>query len=361
MLSIYLSIYIITRLSSALHEKDLKKIMETAEKTAVATTITTTIKIDNQAMAQSLASQLFDDMYASEQFEKSVNKIQSKLNRWREKDGYHDHEDTQNLLISALYDRLSWAKVSTLQQYSNSLTEQNRLVALVAKAVVDSENNDSKVYTLDRELVTSDEGVTSVKQVRNYKPQVSFDVEVESDDGSLFGIKDTISLSDIRVPEMREIQKGNVVQVLKHIYLFSNPSQGFVMMLFTEGSSRTRELLGMTTGNFNQKIQRLEDWISKHEAFKDILTGQEQQHIDDLSDMAHFEIMLNMTERSQVQRWLVDNQDNPWVEILLSDYVDNDSLVIDQWDMPHDRKNSYMFMDGMRELEARYHDENATL
>lgn len=331
--------------------------METAEKTAVATTITTTIKIDNQAMAQSLASQLFDDMYASEQFEKSVTKIQSKLNRWREKDGYHDHEDTQNLLISALYDRLSRAKVSTLQQYSNSLTEQNRLVSLVAKAVVDSENNNSKIYTLDRELVTSDEGVTTVKQVRNYKPQLSFDVEVESDDGSLFGIKDTISLSDIRVPEMREIQKGNVVQVLRNIDLFSKPSQGFVAMLFTEGSDKTKELLGMTTGNFNQKIQRLEDWISKHSAFADILTGQEQQHIDDLSDMYHFENLLNMAERSQIQRWLADNMDKPWVEILLSDYVDNDLLVIEAWDQPHDRKNSYMFVDGMRELESLYKSE----
>lgn len=331
--------------------------METAEKTAVATTITTTIKIDNQAMAQSLASQLFEILYASEQFEKSVNKIQSKLNRWREKDGYHDHEDTQNLLMSALYDRLSRAKVSTLQQYSNSVQEQNRLIALVAKAVVDSENNDSKVYTLDRELVTDDKGVTSVKQIRNYKPKLSFDFEVESDDGSLFGIKDTISLSDIRVPDMREIQKGNVVQVLKNIDLFSKPSQGFVAMLFTEGSDKTKELLQMTTGNFNQKIQRLEDWIAKHSAFKDILTGQEAEHLESLTDMAHFEIMLNMAERSQVQRWLADNQDKPWVELLLSDYVDNDSLVIEAWDMPYDRKNSYMFMDGMRELEALYKSE----
>lgn len=331
--------------------------METAEKTAVATTVTTTIKIDNQAMAQSLASQLFDDMYASDQFAKSVTKIQSKLNRWKESNGYHDHEDTQNLLMSALYDRLSRAKVSTLQQYSNSLTEQNRLVSLVAKAVVDSESNDSKVYTLDRELVTSDEGVTTVKQIRNYKPQLSFDLEVESDDGSMFGIKDTISLNDIRVPEMREIQKGNVVQVLRNIDLFSKPSQGFVAMLFTEGSDKTKELLGMTTGNFNQKIQRLEDWIAKHSAFKDILTGAEAEHLESLTDMAHFEIMLNMAERSQIQRWLVDNQDKPWVELLLSDYVDNDSLVIDEWDMPHDRKNSYMFVDGMRELESLYRSE----
>lgn len=331
--------------------------METAEKTAVATTVTTTIKIDNQAMAQVLASELFDDMYASDQFEKSVTKIQSKLNRWREKDGYHDKRDTENLLMSALYDRISRAKLVTLQQYSNSLSEQNRLISLVAKAVVDSENNDSKVYTLDREPVTDDKGVTSVKQVRNYKPQVSFDVEVESDDGSLFGIKDTISLSDIRVPDMREVSKSNVVQVLKHIYLFSKPSQGFVMMLFTEGSSRTRELLGMTTGNFNQKIQRLEDWISKHEAFKDILTGAEAEHLESLTDMYHFENLLNMAERSQVQRWLVDNMDKPWVEILLSDYVDNDSLVIDEWDIEGARKNSYMFMDGMRELESLYRSE----
>jgi len=331
--------------------------METAEKTAVATTVTTTIKIDNQAMAQVLASQLFDDMYASEQFEKSVNKIQSKLNRWREKDGYHDHEDTQNLLISALYDRLSRAGVPTLQQYSNSLTEQNRLVALVAKAVVDNENNDSKVYTLDRELVTSDEGVTTVKQVRNYKPQVSFDVEVESDDGVAFGIKDTIRLSDIRVPEMREVSKGNVVQVLRNIDLFSKPSQGFVMMLFTEGSSRTRELLGMTTGNFNQKIQRLEDWISKHDAFKDILTGQEAEHLESLTDMAHFEIMLSIAERTQVQKWLKANIDKSWIQYILDEKVDNDVLAIESWDIEGQRKNSYQFINALAELKEVYQQE----
>ena len=331
--------------------------METAEKTAVATTVTTTVKIDNVKMAQALASELFEVLYASDQFEKSVTKIQSKLNRWKESNGYHDHEDTQNLLMSALYDRLSRASVSTLQQYSNSLTEQNRLVSLVAKAVVDNENNDSKVYTLDREIVTSDEGVTTVKQIRNYKPQVSFDSTSTSNDGSLFGIKDTISLSDILVPEMRVVSKSNVVQVLKNIDLFSKPSQGFVAMLFTEGSERTKELLNMTTGNFNQKIQRLEDWIAKHEAFKDILTGQEAEHLESLTDMAHFEIMLSIAERSQIQRWLVDNQDKPWVELLLSDYVDNDSLVIDEWDIEGARKNSYMFMDGMRELEALYKSE----
>ena len=331
--------------------------METAEKTAVFTTVTTTIKIDNQAMAQSLAYQLFDDMYASEQFEKSVTKIQSKLNRWREKDGYHDKRDTQNLLMSALYDRLSRAKVSTLQQYSNSLTEQNRLVSLVAKAVVDNENNDSKVYTLDREPVTDDKGVTSVKQVRNYKPQVSFDVEVESDDGSLFGIKDTISLSDIRVPEMREVSKGNVVQVLRNIDLFSKPSQGFVMMLFTEGSSRTRELLGMTTGNFNQKIQRLEDWIAKHEAFADILTGAEAEHLESLTDMAHFEIMVSIAERTQVQKWLKANQDKPWVQYILDEKVDNDVLAIESWDIEGQRKNSYQFINALAELKEVYQQE----
>lgn len=311
--------------------------MESSEKTAVATTI----KIDNQAMAQVLASELFEVLYASEQFEKSVTKIQSKLNRWREKDGYHDHEDTQNLLMSALYDRLSRAAVSTLQQYSNSLTEQNRLVSLVAKAVVDSENNDSKVYTLDRELVTDEQGVTSVKQLRNYKPQLSFDIEVESYDGSLFGIKDTISLSDIRVPEMREVSKGNVVQVLKNIDLFSKPSQGFIALLFTEGSSRTQELMNMTTGNFNQKIQRLEDWIAKHEAFKDILTGAEAEHLESLTDMAHFEVMLSIAERTQVQKWLKANQDKPWVQYILDEKVDNDVLAIESWDIEGQRKNSY--------------------
>lgn len=331
--------------------------MATAEKTAEKTAVATTIKIDNQAMAQVLASELFEILYASEQFEKSVNKIQSKLNRWREKDGYHDKRDTENLLMSALYDRLSRAKVSTLQQYSNSLTEQNRLISLVAKAVVDSENNDSKVYTLDRELVTDDKGVTTVKQVRNYKPQLSFGVEVESDDGSMFGIKDTISLNDIRVPEMRVVSKGNVVQVLKNIDLFSKPSQGFVIMLFTEGSERTKELLQMTTGNFNQKIQRLEDWIAKHEAFKDILTGQEAEHLESLTDMTHLENLLSIAERTQVQKWLKANMDKPWIQYILDEKVDNDVLAIESWDIEGQRKNSYQFINAMHELKEVYQKE----
>lgn len=314
--------------------------------------------LEEKTQTQSeLSNELFENLYNSEQFEKSVTKIQSKLNRWKERDGYHDKEDTQNLLISALYDRLSKAKVITLQRYSNSQREQDRLISLVATAVIDDERNGGKVYTMEHEFVETDLGV-EMKQVRNYRQQVSFDKEFNSESSDYsFTLGDAISVDDIRVPDMRQINKSNVVQVLKNIHLFSKPSRGFVALLFTEGSDKTKELLGMTVSHFNEKIDRLESWIAKHEAFKDILTGQEVEHLEALTDMAHFEIMLDIAERDKVAKWLVENQDKPWVSILLSDYVDNDSLVIEAWDIDGMRKNSYQFIDGIHDLESLYKNE----
>lgn len=312
--------------------------------------------LENKTQTQ-LSNELFEILYNSEQFEKSVTKIQSKLNRWKERDGYHDKEDTQNLLVSALYERLSRAKVITLQRYSNSQREQDRLISLVATGVIDDERNGGKVYTMEREFVETDLGV-EMKQVRNYRQQVSFDKEFnnESSDYS-FTLGDAISVDDIRIPDMREINKSNVVQVLKNIELFSKPSQGFVAMLFTEGSQKTQELLGMTTSHFNEKITRLENWIAKHEAFSEILTGQEAEHLESLTEMAHFEIMLDVAERTQVAKWLVENQDKPWVEYILDEKVDNANCVLGAWDKDGMRKNSYQFIDGIHDLESLYKSE----
>lgn len=316
-----------------------------------------TLEVEKTQSQTQLSNELFGVLYNSEQFEKSVTKIQSKLNRWKERDGYHDKEDTQNLLVSALYDRLSRAKAITLQRYSNSQREQDRLISLVATAVIDSERNDGKVYTMEREFVETDLGV-EMKQVRNYRQQVSFDKEYnnESSDYS-FTLGDAISVDDIRIPNMREINKSNVVQVLKNIELFSNPSRGFVSMLFTEGSQKTQELLGMTTSHFNEKIARLENWIAKHEAFSEILTGQEAEHLESLTEMAHFEIMLDVAERTQVAKWLVENQDKPWVEYILDEKVDNANCVLGAWDKDGMRKNSYQFIDGIHDLESLYKSE----
>lgn len=304
-----------------------------------------------------LSNELFEILYNSEQFEKSVTKIQSKLNRWKERDGYHDKEDTQNLLVSALYDRLSRAKAITLQRYSNSQREQDRLISLVATAVIDSERNDGKVYTMEREFVETDLGV-EMKQVRNYRQQVSFDKEFNSESSDYsFTLGDAISIDDIRIPDMRQINKSNVVQVLNSLSLFSKPSQGFVAMLFTEGSVRTQKLLGMTTSHFNEKIARLENWITKHEEFSEILTGQEAEHLEALTEMAHFEIMLDISERTQVAKWLVENRDKPWVEYILDEKVDNANYVLGAWDIDGMRKNSYQFVDGIHDLESLYKNE----
>ncbi|MBZ6011238.1 hypothetical protein, partial [Leuconostoc gelidum] len=206
----------------------------------------------------------------------------------------------------------------------------------------------------------TDETTTEYKQVRVYQPQVSFDKQTESDsDNGTYSLSDALSVNDIRVPEMRQTQKGNVVQVLKNIELFSQPSQAFVMMLFTQGEEETKRLLGMTNSNFNQKIQRLELWIEKHSAFKDILSGAEQEHLESLRDMGHFENLLSIAERTQVQKWLIANIDKPWIQYVLDEKVDNDYLTIQSWDVEGERKNTYQFINAMHELQEVYQKEVA--
>ena len=172
-------------------------------------------------------------------------------------------------------------------------------------------------------------------------------------------MSDALSVNDIRVPDMRVIQKGNVVQVLKNIELFSKPSQAFVMMLFTQGEEETKRLLGMTSGNFNQKIERLTQWIQKHSAFQDILTGKEQEHLESLRDMGHFENLLSIAERTQVKKWLKVNIDKPWIQYVLNEKVDNDYLAIESWDIEGQRKNSYQFVNALAELKEVYQKEVA--
>lgn len=321
-------------------------------------------KMENKEENTELVNAVFEAIYTNfiDEIDRQTNKLCSELGRLNNKE-YNDFEDTKNLIVSELFNRLSRAKVSTLQRYSNSKDAQKKLIAQVKKQVKDNENNDTKIYTTERQTVEqynwkTNETKIEYKQVRVYQPQVSFDKQTESDsDNGTYTLSDALSIDDIRVPEMREIQKGNVVQVLKNIELFSKPSQAFVMMLFTEGESETKELLGMTNSNFNQKIERLIGWIEKHSAFKDILTGSEAEHLEALTDMAHFEIMLNMAERSQVQRWLVDNQDKPWIRYILDEKVDNDVLAIESWDVEGQRKNTYQFINAMHELQQVYQDE----
>lgn len=317
-------------------------------------------KMENKELANAVFEAIYTDF--SDEIDKQTNKLCSELGRTNNKE-YNDFEDSRNLIISELFNRLSRAKVSTLQRYSNDTLAQKKLIAQTKKQVKDNENNDGKIYSTERQNVEqydwkTDETKTEYKQVRVYQPQVSFDSQQESDEsGYSYSLSDALSVNDIRIPEMREIQKGNVVQVLKNIELFSKPSQAFVMMLFTQGESETKRLLNMTNSNFNQKIERLESWIEKHSAFKDILTGKEQEHLESLRDMGHFENLLSVAERTQVQKWLIANIDKPWIKYILDEKVDNDYLAIESWDVKGQRKNSYQFINSMHELQQVYQDE----
>ena len=320
------------------------------------------IKMENKE----LANQVFESIYTnfSDEIDRQTKKLCSELKRTNNRE-YNDFEDTKNLIISELFNRLSRAKVSTLQRYSNDKEAQKKLIKQVKKQVKDNEVNGTKIYTTERQNVEqydwkTDKTTTQYKQVRVYQQQVSFDKQTQSDsDNGTYSLSDALSVNDIRIPEMREIQKGNVVQVLKNIELFSKPSQAFVMMLFTEGESETKRLLNMTNSNFNQKIERLEGCIEKHSAFKDILTGKEQEHLESLRDMGHFENLLSVNESSQVQKWLIANIDKPWIQHVLNEKVDNDYLAIESWDVEGERKNTYQFINAMHELQQVYQKEVA--
>lgn len=324
------------------------------------------IKMENKEVSTELANEVFEAIYTnfSDEIDRQTNKLCSELGRLNNKE-YNDFQDTKNLIVSELFNRLSHAKISTLQKYSNDSNAQKKLIAQVKKAVKDNENNGTKVYTTERQFVEqynwkTDETTTEYKQVRAYQQQVSFDKQTESDEGGYsYSLSDALSVDDIRIPEMREIQKGNVVQVLKNVELFSKPSQAFVMMLFTQGEEETKRLLNMTNSNFNQKIERLESWIQKHSAFKDILSGAEQEHLESLRDMGHFENLLSIAERTQVQKWLIANIDKSWIKYILDEKVDNDVLAIESWDIEGQRKNSYQFINAMHELKEVYQKEVA--
>lgn len=300
-----------------------------------------------------LANEVFEIIYydLDDELELATNKLQNQLGRHDEKE-YHDHENTKNLLVSAIYDRLSRAKLNTLQRYSNNIELMKRLISQTAKGVKDSETNDTKIYTVDRELVVDDEGNQGIKQVRKYATQVSFDYTANEE---TFKLSDVISVDDVRVPEMREFNKGLAIQVLKNVDMFSKPMRGFVAMLFTEGSEKTQELLEMSVSRFNQTIARLENWIEKHrDSFDSILTYDEQMKLDSLTDMAHFNNLLSVAESETVQRWIASNTDKEWVKLILDDYVDNADEVIINWDKSGHRKNSYMFVNAIADLENEY-------
>lgn len=317
------------------------------------------MKIEETATQIELANNVFEYIYEQEDLiEEFTIKIQKKLNRWSKTKDIDDYNDCYHLLVSELYNRLSRAQLSTLQKYSNDDKLIEKLLSGVVVTICDNEKNNGKIYEMVQEEVIDDKDISKIKRVRDYKQQISLDYEETDSEGSSFKLGDIINIDDIHVPEIRNYWKKQSVQVLKNIDLFSAPQRDFISLLFTQGEEKTKELLGMSTSTFNQKVKRIEKWISKHEAFKDIPTYDEQLKIDSLTQMAHFRNMIDLAERTQVQSLLKQYVENntPWVMYLLNNVVDNANDCVSNWDQAP-RKNSYQFIKGMIKLEQQYRKE----
>ena len=76
--------------------------------------------MENQEVNTELVNAIFESIYydLSDEIDRQTNKLCSALGRNNNKE-YNDFEDSKNLITSELFNRLSRAKVSTLQRYSN--------------------------------------------------------------------------------------------------------------------------------------------------------------------------------------------------------------------------------------------------
>ncbi|MBZ6009912.1 hypothetical protein, partial [Leuconostoc gelidum] len=128
--------------------------------------------MENKEENTELVNAVFEAIYTdfSDEIDRQTKKLCSELKRTNNKE-YNDFEDTKNLIVSELFNRLSHAKISTLQKYSNDKDAQKKLISQVKKEVRDNENNDTKIYTTERQNVEqynwkTDETTTEYKQVR---------------------------------------------------------------------------------------------------------------------------------------------------------------------------------------------------
>lgn len=93
-------------------------------------------KMENKEVNTELVNSVFESIYydLSDEIDRQTAKLCSALGRNNNKQ-YNDFEDTKNLIVSELFNRLSRAKVSTLQRYSNDKDAQKKLIAQVKKQV----------------------------------------------------------------------------------------------------------------------------------------------------------------------------------------------------------------------------------
>lgn len=304
--------------------------LETAVEQATVTTVTTTFKVSEerqQEIQKDLADEVFYQIYDNKEiFDRAVFKLQSRLGWFREDKGYHDHQMSQDRIVSGLYWRLSNAKISTLQGYLNDETAQKKLLGQVSFAEKDAETNSDKVYQTVRKQVETynwkeDTTETKTKQIREYASQVALDKDnIQPDGYTNFTLGDAISIDDVETPAIQSVpDKLDTVQILKNASLFTPKTQPFVQMLLTQGQEATKENLGLSQTQFNSKLKQVLKYVESHKnMFSAIPSGEEKA----LVEIGEFETVVQLYHESQIAKWLLDNQSKPWVDDLINSGIE---------------------------------------
>lgn len=304
--------------------------MKTVETGLETQGLTTTFKVSEerqQEIQKDLADEVFFQIYDNKEiFDRAVFKLQSRLGWFREDKDYHDRRLCKDRIVSGLYWRLSNAKISTLQGYLNDETAQKKLLGQVSFGASDEEKNSDKVYeTVRKEVETYDwkEDTTSVgvKQVREYAPTVSLDKDnIQPDGYTNLNLGDSISVDDIKTPAIGSVpDKLDTIQLLKNISLFTEKTQGFVAMLVTEGEEVTRQNLKLSQTQFDAKLKQVLRYIKTHKnMFGAIPSGNQKT----LTEISEFETVVQLYHKSQIAKWLLDNQSKPWVDDLIESGIE---------------------------------------
>lgn len=295
------------------------------------------------------ADEVFGQIYGNtELWQYGIRRLQGILGWWRENGDYHDKQMCEDRLMSALYTRLTNAKIKTLEKYDNNETEQKKLLKQVARAANDEEVNGDKVYETVRKEVESYDwktDTTSVnkKQVREYAQTVSFDKDNVDADGHSYSLGDNISIDEVKTPAIESTpDKLDTIQVLKNISLFTKETQPFIQMLLTQGEDFTKTKLELTQKKFDSQLKQVLRYIKTYKYMFDAIPSGNQKVLTELSE---FESVVQLYHPTQIEKWLIDSN-SPWSKEL----VDNNN--ISEWD-----RNEYRV--AVKKLKATYEKEVA--
>lgn len=321
------------------------------EKIQTQSELTTTIKVSKKR-ADEIQKQLADDVFEqiynnSDMWQYGIRRLQGILNWWREDKDYHDKQMCEDRLMSALYTRLTNAKIKTLQTYVDNEEAQKKLLKQVSRAANDEEVNNDKIYETVRKEVESydwktDTTSVNVKQVREYAPTVSLDKDnVQSDGYNSYSLGDSLSIDDVKTPAIESVpDRLDVIQVLRNTSLFTQKTQPFVQMLLTQGAEATKINLGLSQMQFNSKLKQVLRYIEKHKNMFDAIPRGSQKVLTELSE---FETVVQLYHPTQIEKWLRDSS-SPWSKEL----VDNNN--ISEWD-----RNEFRL--AVKKLKATYGNE----